>query len=76
MKSTKKLTTAFPSIRKLDSTVQLRAELSGGPPSLHFCGRQWLRGQPQPVTPELWAQMRSRNAAALGFTLTKENDDV
>lgn len=43
--------------------------LQGGPAEMFFCGRLWRRDQPQTIPAEHWADMQSRNAARLGFTV-------
>lgn len=50
----------------------LQAVTNDGPDEIHFNGRRWQRGQPQPVTAEEWAAMQARGAAPLGFNLTEE----
>lgn len=52
------------------------ALLEDGPDNTRFCGRLWVRGCRQEITPDEYQQMLARHAALRGFTFSKEAVNV
>lgn len=42
------------------ATDTLSVKYQAGPEELNFAGRQWKRGEAQPVTADEWAAMQAR----------------
>ena len=43
-----------------ESTAALRVAYHDGPPSIHFAGMPWRRGEAQEITTAQWVAMRAR----------------